>query len=418
MKTAFKILLWGGGLVIVLGVIFGAYVYFAGKDIPPSDDSDLAIDIPVVPDDENAFVYLIKASQAAVLPEDFNWSPPAPLPDDTIDILALNQEAFDYIQKALDCSILAPPRNPEWGEMPNLHFISKLLYLDVHQAIAEKNLDQAIQKVSIRLDLARLEAENSLSLIQYLIARAYLNYALTDIVTVAQQPDITAEQLQQLAALFHRLPDQEHILRRTIKGEYQFAKTIMNDWGNPSNIPGEYRTLLRFGFLLNTTLRDYAQLMRDVLQSIPVSFEDIPPLPEAASCWYSWMIPNSKGRLVFEEIRHAVYIMVHLHVYDKAAQTAAETIVALHRYKQQHHVLPDSLEALVPDFLPAVPIDPYDEQPMRYHPEQNIIYFVGGNMTDDGGQGKRSYEVIHHRSEPDIVFDIDAFSPQPTKNNP
>ncbi len=411
-KILLKILLWGGGLLIMFSILLHAYVYFAGKDIPPPDDSDLAIDIPVVPDEENAFVYLIKASQAAVLPDCYSWGPPSPLPDNAADMLAQNQDAFSYIQIALDCSTFLPPRTFVWDERPSIRIISTLLSLDVHQAIADKDLDKAIQKISVRLELGRLEADNSLSIMQYLFAYLHLNYALADITIVAQQPDITAEQLLQLVGLLQSLPDPEHILRQTIKGEYQLTKTTMDEWSSLTGMPKEYQYIVRFGFLPNATLRDYARVMRNTLQSIPISYKDIPPRHEYTAPWYSWMVPNSKGQWLFNAFQDSVYGMLRFFVSFQTAQAAAETIVAFHRYKQQHHVLPDSLEALVPDFLPTVPIDPYDEQPLRYRPEQNIIYFVGTNLTDDGGQSKQSLPGRHNKREPDIVFAIEAPPPQ------
>ena len=46
--------------------------------------------------------------------------------------------------------------------------------------------------------------------------------------------------------------------------------------------------------------------------------------------------------------------------------------------------LPENLEALVPDYLPAPLVDPYDGQPLRYDKEK--LWSVGVNLTDDGGE--------------------------------
>jgi len=46
--------------------------------------------------------------------------------------------------------------------------------------------------------------------------------------------------------------------------------------------------------------------------------------------------------------------------------------------------LPDSLEALVPEYLPELPVDPYDGKPLRY--DQAKLWSVGGDLKDDGGE--------------------------------
>jgi len=48
--------------------------------------------------------------------------------------------------------------------------------------------------------------------------------------------------------------------------------------------------------------------------------------------------------------------------------------------------LPESLDALVPDYLPALPVDPYDGQPLRYDKEK--LWSVGHDLKD-GGEDSR-----------------------------
>ena len=52
--------------------------------------------------------------------------------------------------------------------------------------------------------------------------------------------------------------------------------------------------------------------------------------------------------------------------------------------------MPDTerLEELVPQFLPSVPLDPYDGQPLRYKrlPAGFVVYSIGADGRDDGGK--------------------------------
>jgi hypothetical protein len=62
--------------------------------------------------------------------------------------------------------------------------------------------------------------------------------------------------------------------------------------------------------------------------------------------------------------------------------------VALERYRLEHGgALPESLTAIVPAFLPAIPIDPLSGEPVRYRRSGDgyTAYSVGRNGKDEGG---------------------------------
>lgn len=64
------------------------------------------------------------------------------------------------------------------------------------------------------------------------------------------------------------------------------------------------------------------------------------------------------------------------------------TAIALHRHRLKHGKFPESLGALVPEFLTEVPRDFMDGQPLRYklQPDgQFLLWSVGEDFKDDGG---------------------------------
>jgi hypothetical protein len=64
------------------------------------------------------------------------------------------------------------------------------------------------------------------------------------------------------------------------------------------------------------------------------------------------------------------------------------TAVALKRFQLKNGELPETLNELVPEFFPSVPVDPYDGKPLRYHPNADgtyLLYSVGDDGKDDGG---------------------------------
>ena len=67
---------------------------------------------------------------------------------------------------------------------------------------------------------------------------------------------------------------------------------------------------------------------------------------------------------------------------------AARAALAVERYRRTRGPLPETLSDLVPDFLDAVPQDPFDGEPLRYKRLDvgYVVYSVGPNEADDGGR--------------------------------
>jgi hypothetical protein len=72
---------------------------------------------------------------------------------------------------------------------------------------------------------------------------------------------------------------------------------------------------------------------------------------------------------------------------SEALMRSAGTALAAEQFRRGHGRWPASLDELVPQLLAAVPRDPFDLQPIRMarHAEGIVIYSVGPNGTDDGG---------------------------------
>jgi hypothetical protein len=67
--------------------------------------------------------------------------------------------------------------------------------------------------------------------------------------------------------------------------------------------------------------------------------------------------------------------------------------IALKRYALRHGKFPKSLDALVPEFVSAAPVDWMDGKPLRYRLNADgsfLLYSVGENLTDDGGDSSPS----------------------------
>jgi len=86
--------------------------------------------------------------------------------------------------------------------------------------------------------------------------------------------------------------------------------------------------------------------------------------------------------------------------------------VALKRYRLRHGKAASDLASLVPEFLPQVPIDLMDGQPLRYRLNADgsfLLYSIGEDGKDDGGDPVR----LSKGSKPSFWYGRDLVWPTP-----
>jgi hypothetical protein len=75
--------------------------------------------------------------------------------------------------------------------------------------------------------------------------------------------------------------------------------------------------------------------------------------------------------------------------YGQESVDLARVAIALERYRLAHGEYPESLDALAPQFIAKLPHDIINGQPLHYrrtNDGQFVLYSVGWNETDDGGE--------------------------------
>lgn len=78
-----------------------------------------------------------------------------------------------------------------------------------------------------------------------------------------------------------------------------------------------------------------------------------------------------------------------------------QTIVAIKAYKTQTGNYPNNLESLIPNYLTGLPLDPYNNLPLKYLEDKRIIYSVGPDGIDSGGSEGDDWTLM-----PDPTFKI------------
>jgi hypothetical protein len=170
--------------------------------------------------------------------------------------------------------------------------------------------------------------------------------------------------------------------------------------------PGPQPMLFRVTGFFERDLRFYLQAMETNIvfaslqppQSLMVTnFENkMDQELEHKYCILSALLLPALGGAVIREARELAYVR------------AAETAIAVERFRLAHGKLPEKLDELVPQFLSAVPSDPFDGQPLRYHrlDKGYLIYSIDSDGEDNGGRERPTNVKSTDKTHYDITFTV------------
>lgn len=122
------------------------------------------------------------------------------------------------------------------------------------------------------------------------------------------------------------------------------------------------------------------------------------------------MQPRFAGPVQLQQVRYKVSAdwlsNLHAHAqamgHNEALRQVLDTALAMKRYHLRHNRPAPKLAELIPDFLPHMPTDPFDGQPLRLivQDDRLVVYSIGKDLVDDGGACQLP------RLEPDVAIEI------------
>ena len=116
---------------------------------------------------------------------------------------------------------------------------------------------------------------------------------------------------------------------------------------------------------------------------------------------------NGRGAHLLARQGLAVYwrILGQLAFWDESNRA----IMAIARYRRKHGSPPPTLEALTPEFLDAVPRDPFDAgRPLGYNAEQGTLHTVGADGKFSGKLPKPGRALRFGFGQKDMIRRIDG----------
>lgn len=313
---------------------------------------------------------------------------------ETLDTLAaspLSLRLIDHPKNAPLIDVLLP----HLGEARQL---ALLCAARAHLAARASDLPEFASALESGLALVRL-LEARVVMIECLVAAAIEDVVLDRLFDTLSRP-VSAEWVEAMAGALERQVPREPGLE-WLEAERAIAlDSVAWIFSDPKNVRlGRWSPPLAsfvhqsawFQIAPLGTYRQNTRTFNDAFDAIRTYAEK----PIAARSHSDGSTPYEYGDLLlfdslFPSLRRGVNAMERRAIRRRAAFT----MIAIERHRIAHGHYPDTLSALVPEFLDAVPIDPWSANPLRYkridpdtdpHARGYLLYSVGVDLIDDGG---------------------------------
>jgi hypothetical protein len=208
---------------------------------------------------------------------------------------------------------------------------------------------------------------------------------------------VSPEELQDMAALLDIYQPDERFFQDIVKQQYQFSKQLLYDAGS-GNLNTEAskfeRGIMKFGWRIIFNYEKSVGVLAEEYRNLSEAFAkhrseyNVNPAMQIVhqrSVLEHVLSKNSLGEVFLSMDVGSVELTMKHKCIEKSRFAATQIILALRRYQLESGALPQTLDALVPNYLPQVPGDDFDGQPFRYLAEKKLLYSVGENLQDDGG---------------------------------
>ncbi len=409
------------GLVLTL-VIRELFMSIPPDDPEPPYDDDLRIELLDIPNEENAYYYFKQALEKLEWPEDKDELIDSMLDgtewdqDFVDDLLNTNAQVFELFEQGLACErsqILEAPRYEQAADIDyaDCKKLGKLVSLRAWSLFRHGEEKRAFDEAMKLAACGQMIQSSRGSLVQYFCGAVIRHACFDCIIELINDTTLGATTLRNYSLALDEYRPNEDVLANVLRREYSMvsehldrhARQFMNSRaGDPKSdalarkLPPEGRRIaLNFVNKPNRSKRKIVNTYRSAIADLGKHWNQVWPLKERSSDRpVSSQMPtslrvllrgNMLGEFIFVLVDDTAVGVLLEYCDGNARVTGLQLLIALKCYNQATGQLPDGLDELIPEYIDAVPIDPFDGGPTRYSRARKIVYFVGPGVGDAGG---------------------------------
>ncbi|MBC7856156.1 MAG: hypothetical protein IAF94_22220 [Pirellulaceae bacterium] len=292
---------------------------------------------------------------------------------------------------------------------------SRALSLQFHVHRHKGELAEAVNCIISKIALADALEQEPL-LISQLVRIAILNVSIAEVQQLLREAQVPDADLRRLQAQLRKI-DSKVGLKNALVGERAIAYTTCLDPEQMAQLHGPNQGLAdELAKRQPKRILDAAKMLELNLQIAEGADDSLFKALQQARAGENeirTIAGSLMGKLTYMYtlmLSPAYSSAINAFARNAAERDSADAAIAAELYRRQHGKWPAKLDELVPEFLPAVPIDPFTNLPlvMKANAESYKVYSVGLDGVDNSGN-----LASDQKPGTDIGFEMPAAGIQP-----
>jgi hypothetical protein len=417
----------GLGLTLAVPLVaFPLWISVYSKDLADAGDADLAVEAAEVADGANAWSHLERASQLARLPEGDAFGEVVDYArgdrtDPTLveSLVKKNARAFKELEAAVDSPELVYPSRGSGDTLGAAVRLAVLARAEGRRLTKAGDVPGALAQDYFALRLGkRLADAHNPGVVEMMSALMAERSALAGLADTVFAQSLDAEQVaaavRELDAA--RIPAERWA--RSWAVMYQWHKEgLLAFKASADGLEGVrpdafirpmHKYVSTYTYQPVRTASYYAADAREWQRrySAPCTKETSLDLHHASRerVARGALRGNFVGEYIHEIDSLGLPIWNARRCHIETLNSLVRTQLAMRAYHRDRHAVPESLESLVPEYLPAVPVDAFGGAPLRFNRPNRVLYSIGGDFRDDSGRSQRRSEDT---AEPSVSVAFD-----------
>jgi len=322
------------------------------------------------------------------------------------------------LDKALDCSGFEVSPLKDFAEdypyLADWRHISRVASIQAASLFRQGKQSEAFDLSMKIVRLGQMMEDSGGPILHYLVGSAVKADGLKRLREMSAKTALPPRQLISYASRLVVQKANPTGLTNAFKAEYGVSVKACEDirsgksWGTNSMA---YQLAMSAGmkpvFSLTKTKMLLARSSRVCLESIPRPFnkmtlQELPLMPTNASVLRMMLKGNAFGEMWVDMMLPSWKHLLSRKCQENITVSATQLVLALKAYHSEHGTLPESLDELVPHYIASVPLDDFDGMRLRYSKEKKLIWSIGSDLIDSGGQ-----EFNQSKQKLDLPFRIE-----------
>jgi len=426
-KTKYVIPIILGALILILWITGSIFTIFLGRDEPPINDSDLMPAKIEILESENAFFILNQASDKLYLPKDKSeldaiiqgekWDQ-----NFVNELLEKNKESLTLFDEASNFSRF---QDPAFSDPSKVNFSTPIFSLGKTRDLAKMNTiralsfskegrwQEAFDSAFKAIKIGHLIEESQGILIEYLVGIAIKGIGFNNLKLMIKDADLTPETTKNYIKELDNLKASETGIINTFKMEYssltnqksqidasfagKLSEKELKDLFEFEELPYQSKLVTKLNYLYkpNQTQRIFAEYFRGIIGNVNKScieteFSETELLAPRSNIRMLFT-ENIFGKMIYDLMAISYGGFLNKRCQESYSLVGTQILLAIKTHKSETGKIINSLNDLVPEYFSEIPKDPFGGKVIKFSAEKKIIYSIGTDLIDSGGESDYNY---------------------------